>query len=448
MDHSDRSPPVDAARRPAPLSAFQSDAVAIEERPPPPLARMTLHAIVLLAVTLAVWASIAEVDRIVAASGRLITTKPLIVVQPLETGVVRSIEVSVGSVVREGELLATLDPTFVTADATGLEEKLESLTAEADRLRNEIDGTPFDAPPGNRARAFQAQLREQRMAEYQSRLASLDSAVARLESNIASNRETQDSLRERLRVVNQIVAMREELLRRDVGSQLQVMEARLNQLNIKEQLATKAAEGREMLHNLEKAKSERDSFVQEWTRVGADKFLAVTREIDATTQELAKAKRRSNLVDLRAPADGVVLEIAQRSVGSVARGADSLITLVPLNVPLEVEAEVKAADIGRIRTGDPVRLKLEALPYQQYGHLDGRVRVVSEDSFRPESDKTRTIYRSRISIERENLRDVPADFRLIPGMTMSAEIVIGRRTIISYFLHPILRVFDESLREP
>ncbi len=409
---------------------------------------MTLHVIVLLIAALVVWASVSEVDRIVSAPGRLITTKPLIVVQPLETGVVRSVEVSVGSIVREGDLLATLDPTFVEADATGLEEKLVSLTAEAERLRSEIDGTALHAPPGDRARAFQVQLREQRMAEYQSRLASFDAAVARLEENIVSNRETQESLRERLRVVNQIVAMREELLRRDVGSQLQVMEARLNQLNIKEQLTSKLAEGRELLHNLEKAKSERGSFMQEWTRVGADKLLSVSREIDTTTQELAKAKRRSNLVDLRAPSDGVVLEIAQRSVGSVARSAEALITMVPLNVSLEVEVEVKASDVSRIRTGDPVRLKLEALPYQQYGHLEGAVRVVSEDSFRPEADKARTIYRSRISIERDKLRDVPADFRLIPGMTVAAEIIIGRRTVIAYFLHPILRVFNESLREP
>ncbi|MBP2315833.1 HlyD family type I secretion periplasmic adaptor subunit [Azospirillum soli] len=430
------------------LSAFQSAATAIEERPIPWPARAILHSIVALIAILLVWASLSVVDRVVVASGRLITTKSLIIVQPLETGVIRTLDVSVGAAVRAGDRLATLDPTFAEADATGLEERLTSLTAEAERLRSEIDGTPFIAPPNDPVRAFQAQLYEQRLAEDRSHIASLDSKLQQLDAGLAANRQAQRSLQERLKVVSQILGMREELVRRGVGSQLQFMEAQLNQLAIKEQLAAKTAEEKELEHQLAAARFERQSYDRERQRSSSEKLLAVSREMDATRQQLAKAKRRTSLVELRAPADGVVLEIAQRSVGSVAREADPLITIVPMNVPLEVEAEIKTADISRIRTGQSARIKLEALPYQQHGHLEGAVRVISDDAFRPENDKSRSIYRARVSIDRENLRNIPPDFRLIPGMSASVEIVIGHRSVISYFLYPALRVFNESLREP
>ena len=430
------------------VSAFQSAATALEERPIPWPARAILHSIVLLIVLLVVWATFSVVDRVVVGSGRLITTKSLIVVQPLETGVIRTLDVSVGTTVHAGDRLATLDPTFAEADATGLEERLASLIAEAESLRGEIDGTPFVAPPNDPVRAFQARLYDQRLAEYRSHIASLDSKLQQLEAGLAANRQAQRSLQDRLKVVTQILAMREELVRRGVGSQLQFMEAQLNQLAIREQLAAKAAEEKELEHQLTGARFERQSYDRERQRSSSEKLLAVNREVDSTRQQLAKAKRRTSLVELRAPADGVVLEIAQRSVGSVAREAEPLITMVPMNVPLEVEAEIKTADISRIRGGQSARIKLEALPYQQHGHLEGTVRVVSDDALRPEIDKSRSIYRARVSIGREDLRNIPPDFRLIPGMSASIEIVIGHRSVISYFLYPVLRVFDESLREP
>lgn len=432
----------------AAAAAFQPPAVALEQRPPPLAARVILHTVVGLVLAFIVWASLAETDRIVVAPGRLVTTKPLIVVQPLETGVIRSLEVTVGAVVREGDLLATLDPTFVKADAKGLKERLDSLSAEAERLRSEIDGASFVAGQDDPIRLFQAQLLAQRQAEYQARLSSLDATIAKLDASIVTNRGMQASLRERLRVSEEILGMREELLRRAVGSQLTVKEARLTVLGIKEQLVAKAGEEHDLENELTRARHERESYIQETRRASADKLLTAIREIDAATQELTKAERRSTLVDLRAPADAVVLEIAQRSVGSVARGGDSLVTLVPLNVPIEVEAEVNAADIGRIRVGDPVRIKLEALPYQQYGHIDGAIRVVTEDVFRPDDDRKRTVYRSRITMERMALRHLPDGFRLIPGMMTSCEVNVGRRAVMTYLLHPVLRVFDESLREP
>jgi hemolysin D len=162
-------------------------------------------------------------------------------------------------------------------------------------------------------------------------------------------------------------------------------------------------------------------------------------------------------VVLRAPADGIVLELGARSIGSVAKEAEPLVTLVPQGNKIEAEVDVESADVARLRIGDPVRVKFDALPFQRHGTLAGDVRVITENSFqadknaRAASDKPDAqpaFFRARVALGPVTLRDVPKDFRLIPGMTTTAEIVIGKRTIISYLLDPIVRLFDESLREP
>jgi hemolysin D len=151
------------------------------------------------------------------------------------------------------------------------------------------------------------------------------------------------------------------------------------------------------------------------------------------------------------PADAIVLEVAQHSVGSVMKEAEQLYTLVPLASPLEAEVSVEGLDVGHVETGAEARLKLEAWPFQKHGTLSGKVRTVSDDTFAPDPKKDgqqHPYYKARVEVTATDLRDVPRSFRLIPGMAVTAEIKAGERTILSYFLYPLLRGLDESIREP
>ncbi|HUH77788.1 MAG TPA: HlyD family type I secretion periplasmic adaptor subunit, partial [Devosia sp.] len=130
-----------------------------------------------------------------------------------------------------------------------------------------------------------------------------------------------------------------------------------------------------------------------------------------------------------------------------------LITLVPLNVPLEAEVTVAGNDIGHLATGDLARIKFDAFPFQKHGTIEGRVLSISENSFANRGGAEAqsngpAFYKVRIGLGDQHLRDLPPNFRLLPGMTLSAEIHAGERTIISYFLYPLIRGLDESLREP
>jgi hemolysin D len=139
--------------------------------------------------------------------------------------------------------------------------------------------------------------------------------------------------------------------------------------------------------------------------------------------------------------------VAQRSVGSVLREAEPLFTLVPIDVPIEAEVSIDARDIGLVRADAPARIKLDAYPFQKHGTLEGTVRTITEDSF-TEKESAQAFYRARVTLTSTTLRSVQDSYRLIPGMTVSAEIKSGERSVLSYFLYPLIRGLDESIREP
>ena len=145
----------------------------------------------------------------------------------------------------------------------------------------------------------------------------------------------------------------------------------------------------------------------------------------------------------------MVHEVAPLSIGSAVREAETLVTLVPLGGWLEVEAEIKAEDIGKVHAGDPVRVKVTAFPFQKYGTLEGHVRVLSEDAFvRQTAGNTAagTYYRARVELTGEESRGLLR--KIIPGMETQCEIQVGERRIIEYLIHPIIKSLDESIREP
>jgi len=441
--------------------AFQPDAVVIEERPLPFVARSVVYIIAALIISAAVWASLAQVDRVVTARGKLITVDPMIVVQPLETSVIRSIDVGVGDYVKAGAVLATLDPTFTESQEVATRERLNSMRAEAARLSAEIYQKPFPSADVDRTLdpkylALQTAVYNHRHAEYTAAVASSEADVARYEASLATNREAQAGLAERLKVVTQIEGMRKELYALSAGSKLNLLTSQLDRLNLSDQLSEKKSQEKELLQQVAAAREQREKYINNWVREAGERLTTVQQDMATAAQQLAAAERRRQLVVLRAPEDGVVLELGQRSIGSVAKEAEPLVTLVPMGNRIEAEVDVDSADVARLRVGDETRVKLDALPYQRHGTIEGTLRVITENSFQPDKNARPTdkpdgqpaFFRARIKLGRMQLRNVPVDFRLIPGMTTTAEMVVGKRTVISYLLDPVVRLFDEGLREP
>jgi HlyD family secretion protein len=185
------------------------------------------------------------------------------------------------------------------------------------------------------------------------------------------------------------------------------------------------------------------------------KIVETRAKRSAAAEQLKKAQLRRGMVILTAPADGVVLDIAKRSIGSVVREAETLFVVVPLDSALEAEVQVEGKDVGSLKVSQPVRLKLDAFPFQKHGTGTGTVRLISQDSFASEKGEeqgqthsTRTVYRMRVDLNDMHLKALPENFRMLPGMSVTAEVKVGSRSVLSYFLYPLMRGLDESIKEP
>lgn len=491
-DKRKSSPPAPRRAPPPPdFARYQPHALEVELRPAPLAARLTLWLMAAFLVFSLAFACLAKVDRVVTAQGRIISPETNLVVQPLETSLIREVYVSVGQRVAAGQPLAALDPTFAEAGAAELEKRAASLTAQAWRLEAEIGepvgavpalapespasgkrpdtqdgksrradvpaskpdgGLALSAPPADVPKAeieAQRTLSLKRREEYAARAASLEQTVAEIEARRRTNTTAAEQARKQIALAKNLEDMYRDVFEKGASSRLEYMKAQSARIEAETRLAQLSSEAGELAETLGRARAEREGFATAWRAAAMKELVETRRELDQITERARKAGRLRELVVLAAPKDGVVLEIVKKSAGSVVGAGEPVVTLAPVNAGLEAEAEVKAADIGFIREGDPARIKLDAFPFQRHGTLDGRVRLVNPDAFEKQGPEgVQLFYRVRVNVERTELRAVPRDFRLMLGMGLTAEIRVGERRIITYLVYPLIRSFDETMREP
>ena len=255
--------------------------------------------------------------------------------------------------------------------------------------------------------------------------------------------------------------MRRDLEKLQVGSRLNTLAAVDNRAEMARQLAFSQEQAMGAQRDLASQLAERDAFIQQWHADLADKLAQAVSQLTTARQSLEKDQLRRQLVELRAGRDATVLTVAKVSVGSVLQAGQQFITLVPSDAPLEVEANIMGSDDGYVHLGDPVALKFDTFPFTQYGMAYGTVRIISPDSFTAEDEQrnptgsvptqrtdNQPYYRARIAIDRIALHDVPSGFRLMPGMPVTADVKVGKRTVLQYLLERVLPVVHEGMREP
>ncbi len=435
------------------IASFKSEADALSHESEPRLSRLTLYILAGCVTLGAFLASQVHIDRIVTATGQLITREPTIIVQTLNRAIISSINVREGDRVKAGDVLATLDPTFVAADVAQIEVQIESLDAEIARLEAELADKPLmTAGLSERYAASQVNLMAQRAAQRAEQLRSFDSRIAQQEATIAKLANDQKRFGERAKIMTEVEGMRQKLAEQQYGSRLNLLQAMDQRLEVLRNLDYGMHAGNEAKHNLATTRSEREAFIEQWrTQVNVDLIQRRTAR-DAASEQLAKAKKNHDLVELRAPTDAIVQRVAKLSVGSVLSDASPLFTLVPARARIEAEISIDARDVGFVRLEDKVAVKLEAYNYLEHGHAEGRLHVLSEDAFTTREDDGKTavrpFYKANVVIDRAELHNVPNGFRMIPGMPVTADIKVGTRSLLSYVSHGIHRSLNEAMREP
>lgn len=442
------------------IGAFESETSAVFQRTAPARQSVVMYVIVAMLALAILLACVVKLDRVVTSvSGIVMTSAGSLYVDPLNPSEVRSVNVKVGQVVKKGQALATLDPTFTQADLVAMQEHMASDEATVAREQAELANRPYEYSMAKKYESVQGGIWLKRQAQYKSDLANFDGQIHSTEAQMLQAKSDVDKYGKRLKLAKEAQDVYEPLLDKGYVSKLQVLTSTDNTTEMSRLLADAQQGISQYRETMTALKAQRESYIQKWYSDTANQMVLDVNDLNATRDSLDKDQKLQDLTSLIAPQDAIVVKIGKLSPGSIAPGqgtgavtpgTDPLFTLARLDAPVEAEIDVATADVGFISVGNPVQIKLDAYSYILYGMAKGVVKSISEGSFTVDSNNTPVApyFKVRVKITKLELHDVPPDFRLIPGMTLVGDIMVGRRTIMSYLTETLLRQGSEAMREP
>lgn len=446
---------------------FQPDAIMLEAQRPPFPMHVVWFLVVALLFLMIVWASLAKVDKIVAADGQLTTVRPTITMKPYERTVIKTVNIRPGQRVRKGQVLFTFDPTLTESDYAKLLEQRQSLNAHKLRLEAELTGydKPFVLPEKpDQDMKNQLGIFEARKLYYREKIRSYDENLIRYEKTLKALQESLTRYEERKNAIGKIEKMMSDLQKKNIVSLKDLLQTQVSFLEMAIQIDQQNVQIVENRQQIQTILAEKNAFIKDWYRQIMEEHVSVKRELISVNKDIPKAAMLDRQSELRSPCDAVVHELAPFQEGSAVQEAEALVTLIPLNVPLEAEVDIPAKDIGWVKLGDKARIKLDAFPFQQCGTLDGEVIYISQDAFhkgvqsneqmeetdaggKPSKASMGATYQARLKISGA-LKGRGKDAPLLAGMRLKAEIKVGKRTVINYILNPFVKALSEGIREP
>ena len=454
---------------------FLPPLLEIQETPPSPVKRWVLWSIVGLVIALIVWATVGKISIVATAPGKFIPDGRVKEVQPLESSIVKAIHVKEGQRVHEGDLLLELDPTLSAAELAASTDKYGFNKLEQARLTAELtngraryaasDQSASRVVLEERIRQARQQAHEAKAAEAKATVQEKDAALAAAVATLKKYEDTTAIAAEREASARPLV---------DTGAI-----SRDDYLKLKEDLAQNRNDLSAQVESVQQAQAAVDEAERALQGVERDRVADIYKDLDqrvtdepALKGDLDKSQQMYALKWLRAPVSGLVQKVDVTTVGQVVTPAQSLVTIVPDGTPLVVEATVSNEDIGYLKIGQPVEVKVDTFPFQRYGSLKGTLVSISPDAedknaaardtdtragaanaqnADPTHDPAATpntgyVYKVRIHTEDSHFVVDGEPRPVFSGMTVQADITTDRRRVIDFFLSPVVKYLDEGMK--
>ncbi|MBW6512778.1 MAG: HlyD family type I secretion periplasmic adaptor subunit [Desulfuromonadaceae bacterium] len=395
------------------------------------------------------WAGFAEVDVIVRTEGQIIPAGKSQLVQHLEGGIVRNILIREGEVVAAGQPLIELSDIQTRSSLGQEQSKIDALLGREVRLNAELHGNNTLAfPPGlgdPRVINVETAAWQARRTQLAEEVKVLEAMSRQKESELAELNSKHRNLLDELDLAKQKYRVIDKLRKDNAASELEVLDAqmRIQQLNAEIAATTNA------LPRLEAAHAEAESRIKEAVaRFRAEASSALTKvreEIQQLTHEIKSSADRFDRNIVRSPVAGLINKLNITTIGAVVRPSEVLLEITPSDQRIVIQTRSNPNDRAHLRRGLPARVRVGAYDYATYGTFEGYVTDVSADTLRDERDNH--YYRVNVEVDISTLRSrARQPGVLMPGMAASADIAVGKRTILSYILSPLLKFRDGAFR--
>ncbi|WP_425878200.1 HlyD family efflux transporter periplasmic adaptor subunit [Acinetobacter sp. TWP2-2-3] len=385
-----------------------SSKVSFQE-PPLPKSSVIIWIIGIGLLVLLTWAWLFKLEEVSTGTGKIIPSSKEQVIQSLDGGILTKLNVKEGEIVERGQVLAQLDPTRFESNVGESESLLVSSRATSARLRAEVTGAPLVFP--EEVLKYPKLVKEE-TARYQSRRANLQESVAGLEQGLL--------------LVQQELEMTAPLVAKGAASEVEVLRLKREANDLRNQM----------------------NDIRNQYYVNAREELSKTNTDVETQQQVVRGKSDTlSRTVFKSPVRGVVKEIDVMTLGGMIPQNGKLMTIVPLDEKLLVEARISPRDIAFIRPDQEALVKITAYDYSIYGGLNGKVAMISPDTLRDEVKQDQFYYRVYIRTDSDKLsNNAGQEFNITPGMVATVDIRTGSKTVMDYLIKPFNKA-KEALRE-
>lgn len=425
---------------------FKPILAEIEERPVNPLGRIIFWIIISAIFVGILWMFLGQIDVVVTAKGKIIPHGNIKILQPLETGVVEKILVQEGDYVKKGQVLMEVDPSTTEPALQSLNKSLVQLELESERLSASSDGNYFN--PAIQDLEYELESLQTQQDLYYSSISSLNKQVAAKKMQLQQIDEQVKSANSEIEHAKGLLTIKKDKEKRllnviDLIAKKELDQAQEEISNYENRIKELTFKLEELKYSKQQINEEiaflRQNFKKENLEQLAERQRQ-TNDLEANIMEIAFKNQKQKIVS---PVDGYVNSLLIHTIGGVVTPAEKLMSIVPVNSDLVIKATVLNKDIGFVKEGMPVSIKIDTFSFQKYGLLDGEVIKVSKDSI--EDERLGPIYEVYVKPLNKTLLVEGEEVSISTGMSVIAEIEVGKRRIIEFFIYPLIKYLDEGI---
>jgi len=428
------------------------DTESIYSRPPSKPVIITAAGLLIFTLCIVLWSSFSFVDKTVSARGKFTNTAPNIEIQSTGSSIIEELNLERGQFINKGETVAILDGTVVNANLKITRDKIYAVKNKILRLelqKNSILKKSLNKGSSGQLDLINEEILNKHFDEFMIKMKTFSSDLLRLETEIVSMSADKELIRDQLDIKIKIEEGKKKLFEKNVGSLMDTLSSTDQRISVKRQLLSTTG-------SIEKLKSQKTSIVDQRSSYLTGELAGIAQELSSFNDQLLQLNEelikneleRSNLF-VKSPVEGVVLNLPTVTIGSLINKGEPIVTLVRTGLPLVLEIDVDPKDASDLYNGNPVSVKIDALPFQQFGDLAGTLIYISDDTVEESlQGESGAYYRGRVNVEDSELLGLPEEFDLTPGMLASADLKVGKRRLITYFTNPILKSLSSAMREP
>ena len=376
---------------------YIAKAILLEEAAPPVYWQTTVKLIAYSLGAFFIWALFANLDVVATAPGQVMPIQSVKIIQHVDGGRIAEINVVDGQEVKEGQVLMRLNDAEAGAEYLTLSAKYWTLFTRVERLRA---------------------LLADRKADFSAVPEQYKQLVTEQEITLKTSKDQINQLESEIKILGEVSSIRGDLAKEKLATRVQALDAQ---------------------RNLSQAQAE----LLRYRKANMDDLNTSTGELAQTEEQMTKLKDRLQRVDIVSPVDGVVQDLKFRTVGGVIPPGATLMNVVPLDGKMHAEVRVQPTDIGFVKKGEDARLKLGTYDFMRYGTITGQVVMVS--SFSSLDEKSNPYFKVIVSIPQNYVGDKEKSIE--PGMTVQADIITDRQSVLKYLFRPIYVAFSQGMRE-